>query len=137
MNKVRAALLLAGATGLLGAGLSAPALAATGSAATICNLEVLSLENFELEDNDGRDEIKVQLASTVHGPWNFWDGTFRSTSLNSPDRNFSGTLTVSLQEQDVVSKRTIDSFVTTCALGDHTVALTDNDGVYEMKYRIT
>ena len=138
MRKASAALLLAGATGVLTAGLSAPALAATEAAASVCTIEVLSLKANDLQEetNDG-DEIKVKLDDTMHGPWDFVHGQTRSASLNSPDEAFVNSVTVTLYEQDTVFRSKIDSFVSSCSVGDHTAVLSDSRALYTMTYRIT
>lgn len=139
IRAVAATAAMAAVTGLLGA-TAAQAAPATGSAAaasTVCTLEVLSITSRDLQESGG-DEIKLKLAETKYGPWDFnvvnW---VRNASLGSPTKAFTGTIEVALREVDAVTYTTIDSFVTGCSLGVHNAVMDNSNTIYELRYEIT
>ncbi len=112
--------------------------AGRASAAAVCNLEVLNLTANDLqEETNDDDEIKIVLGGTKFGPWDFVDNQFRSNSLLSPDKDFVGSMVVSVREVDALTYSTIDDFTAFCFPGDHNVVLSDDKAIYTMNYRIT
>lgn len=108
----------------------------SASAVSVCTLEVLSITSRDLQESGG-DEIKIKLAETKFGPWDFNNvDQPRNASLSRPTKAFIGTIEVALREVDAVTYTTIDSFVTSCSLGVHNVDLHNSNTIYEMSYEI-
>ncbi len=140
-KKASAGFLLAAATGLFTAGLSAPAQAAAGqaaAAAVVCNFDVNSLTVWDRqEENSDGDEIKFTLAGSWFGPWDYpVDNWERNASLNNPNKNFTGTLEMRLYEIDAVTRTEIDRFTTDCTVGTRDQLLENNDTIYEVNYTV-
>ena len=111
--------------------------AAPAHATPVCNLEVVSLTSWELNDNDGEDEIKIGLDSDIYGPWDMPDNWERNASLGQPDEDFVGSIDVTLYEQDL-TRQTIDVDPVSCAiLGNRTLSLDGNGAIYRMVVNIT
>jgi len=132
----RAAALFASAIGLAVGGVALTA--APAQAVPVCNLEVVSLTAWELNDNDGKDEIKIGLGNDpVYGPWDMWDDWTRNDSLGQLDEDYVGTVNVTLYEQDL-TRQTIDSDTVSCnILGNRTLELDGNGAIYRMVVKIT
>lgn len=133
----RTAALFAAAIGLVGGGVVLTA--APAQASHVCNLEVVSLTSWDLNDNDGTDEIKIELDNDLYGPWDMPDNWTRNASLGQPDKDFlgSGTVDVTLYEQDL-TRQTIDSDPVSCSiLGNRTLSLDGNGAIYRMVVNIT
>lgn len=136
-RKTRTALLLAGATALVGGAtllITAPAQAQANS---LCNFEVRSLTAWELQDGDGDDEIKFRLGDDTYGKFTFWDNWTRNNSLGFPDEDYHTTITFTLYEYDGVLRTTIDSDTVGCVVGTHTMDLSGAGAIYELEYRVT
>jgi len=130
----RTAALFAAATGLVGGGVALTA--APAQATTVCNLEVVSLTSWDLNDNDGQDEIKIELDNDLYGPWNMPDNWTRNASLGQIDKDFTTTVSVSLKEQDL-ARQTIDTDLVDCSiLGNRTLSLDGNGAIYRMVVNI-
>jgi hypothetical protein len=111
--------------------------AAPAHASTVCNLEVVSLTSWELDDNDGEDEIKIGLDNDIYGPWDMPDDWTRNASLGQIDEDFIGTVDVTLYEQDAL-RQTIDSDPVGCGiLGNRTLSLDSSQAIYRMVVNIT
>jgi hypothetical protein len=131
----RAAVFAASAAGVLTAGVLA--VAAPAQASQVCNLEVVSLTSWELNDGDGTDEIKIGLDNDIYGPWDMPDDWTRNDSLGQVDEDFTSTLDVTLYEQDV-TRQTIDTDTVTCgSLGRRTLSLDGRGAIYRMVVDIT
>jgi hypothetical protein len=138
MTKFRKALLLTGTAGLLTAGLSTPALTASAKVSTFCTIEVTRLEAMDLKEENGKDEIKIRLGDTWHGKYDFERvNQWRSESLNEPIENFSGSVTVTLYEVDLVTRTRIAGISVPCTRGNYTADFEGNGAGYEMKYTVT
>ena len=136
-RKTRAALLAATTTGLIGAGLAVTALPA--HATTVCNVDVVSVTAWELNDNDGKDEMKIRLGNSgsYQGPWDMWDDWTRNNSLGNLDEDFTGSIDVGVFEQDV-ARQTIDVDNISCnTLGQRTLSLDGNGAIYRMVVNVT
>jgi hypothetical protein len=125
----------AAAIGLVAGGVALTA--APAQATTVCNLEVVSLKSWDLNDNDGQDEIKIELGNDLYGPWDMPDDWTRSASLGQLDEDFLGSVDVTLFVQDV-TRQTIDSDPVSCSiLGNRTLSLDGNGAIYRMVVNIT
>lgn len=134
-NLARTAALFASTIGLAGGAVALTA--APAQAAVVCNLEVVSITSWELNDNDGQDEIKIGLDNDLYGPWDMPDDWTRNASLGQIDEDFVGTVDVTLYEQDV-TRSTIDSDPVGCGtLGNRTLSLDGNGAIYRMVVNIT
>ncbi len=127
----RATTLTVMATGLVG-GLAALT-AAPAQATTVCNVDIVSVKALDLNDNDGRDELKIKLGDSPYwGPFNFWDETYRSTSLGNLNKDFTSTVKLGLHEQDV-ARQTLDEYTIGCSiLGQRELVLEGNGAIYEV-----
>lgn len=131
----RAAALTAAALALAAGAVAV--VAAPAQASHVCNLEVVSLTSWELNDNDGNDEIKIGLGDDVYGPWDMPDNWERNASLGQPDEDFVGSIDVTLYEQDA-TRWTIDTDTVTCnILGNRTLSLDGRGAIYDMVVNIT
>ena len=136
-NGPRAALLAVATTGLVGAGLAVSV--APAHAVTVCNVDVVSVTAWELNDNDGKDEMKIRLGSSgsYQGPWDMWDDWMRNNSLGNLDEDFIGNIDVGLFEQDT-TRQTIDVDNISCTtLGERTLSLDGNGAIYRMVVNVT
>jgi hypothetical protein len=136
MNKRYPAVLLAGIAGLA---LVMPAMsAAPASAASICDVEVLSIQSYELVDGDGQDEIKFELGDDEYGPFSFPNNWIRNDSLGHPHERTSGSsVHFELWETEYPFTTTLGTRSLSCTNGDHESVLEKNGGGYILKYRTT
>jgi hypothetical protein len=132
----RTCALLAASTVLAG-GVSAAAVG-PAQAATVCNVKVVSVRAWDLNDNDGKDEMKIKIGDSPYwGPWDMRDDQFRSTSLGNLNKDFVGTVNVGVYEQDI-TRQTIDVDSVGCGtLGNVTLDLIGNGAIYEMVVNVT
>ena len=130
-RKTRAAILAAATTGLVGAGLAVTAVPA--QAVDVCHVHVESVTAWDLNDNDGEDEMKIKLGdSGYYGPWDMWDDWMRNDSLGTVHKDFTGSIDVGLYEQDA-TRQTIDVDNIGCSiLGERTLELDGNGAIYRM-----
>jgi hypothetical protein len=137
LNKRFPTLLLAAAAGI--GSIMLPMSVGPASAASLCKVEVLSIENFDLQDNDSQDEIKFELGDDEYGTFTFNFGQFRSTSLGSPiEITSNSSVYFEFWEKDSVVRSTIGTRWLTCNDGDHESApLNDSGAEYILKYRTT
>ena len=137
MNKRYPALLLAGAAGI--ASVLLPMSVAPASAASLCRVEILSIDNWELQDNDSQDEIRFELGDNEYGTFTYTLGQPRNVSLGRPTETTSNSsVWFKIWDKDSVVKTTIGTRWLTCNDGDHESApLDDNGGGYTLKYRTT
>lgn len=133
MNKRYPALLLAGAAGI--GSVVLPMSVAPASASSLCRVEVLSIDNYELQDNDSQDEIKFELGDSEYGTFTFTSGQFRGPSLGAPSETITGSsVYFRLWDKDSVVTTTIGTRWLTCNDGEHESApLNDNGGGYILK----
>src|SRR4051794_10495901 len=134
MNKRYPAMLLAAVAGI--GSVVLPMSVAPASATSLCKVEVTSIENYELQDNDAQDEIKFELGDDEYGTFTFNLGQFRSSSLGRPtETTANSSVWFKLWDKDSVVSTTIGTRWLTCNDGDHTSApLDDNGGGYILKY---
>lgn len=132
----RTSALLAASTVLAG-GVSAVAVA-PAQAAHVCNVKVVSVIAWDLNDNDGKDEMKIRIGDSPYwGPWDMWDNWYRSASLGNLNKDFVGTVNVGVYEQDL-ARQTIDVDAVGCTtLGNVTLDLIGNGAIYEMVVNVT
>lgn len=128
---VRAAALAAATSGLAAG--TAAITAAPAHATTVCNVDIVSVQAFDVNDGDGRDELKIKLGDSPYwGPFYFWDETYRSTSLGNLNKDFTGTVKLGLHEQDV-TRQTLDEYTIGCTvLGRRELVLEGNGALYEV-----
>lgn len=128
---VRSAAVLLATTGLAGG--AAAFTAAPAQAATVCNVDIVSVQAFDVNDRDGRDELKIKLGDSPYwGPFYFWDETYRSTSLGNLNKDFTSTVKLGLHEQDV-TRQTLDEYTIGCSvLGRRELTLEGNGAIYEV-----
>jgi hypothetical protein len=139
MKRTRAALALAGASGVLVAGLSGPALAAPAAAAGVCNLKVLSLQANDLneETRDG-DETRIELGDSRFGPYDFLDDQKRTASLGDVNEDFVGSIQVALVEDDLIGDDPIGAaFTQSCTPGTFTKVRSGSGAIYTLVYTVT
>ena len=134
MNKRYPAMLLAAVAGI--GSVVLPMSVAPASAASLCKIEVTSIDNYELQDNDSQDEIKFELGDDEYGTFTFNLGQFRSSSLGRPiETTANSSVWFKLWDKDSVVSTTIGTRWLTCNDGDHESApLDDNGGGYILKY---
>ena len=127
---------VAGSAGLVG-GLTAATIA-PAHAATVCNVKVVSVTAWDLNDNDGKDEMKIKIGDSPYwGPWDMWDNWTRNASLGNLNKDFTGSVDVGIYEQDL-TRQTIDVDPVNCTvLGNKTLALDGNGAIYRMVVNIT
>ena len=134
MNKRYPAMLLAAVAGI--GSVVLPMSVAPASAASLCRIEVTSIDNYELQDNDSQDEIKFELGDDEYGTFTSNLGQFRSSSLGRPiETTANSSVWFKLWDKDSVVSTTIGTRWLTCNDGDHESApLDDNGGGYILKY---
>lgn len=112
---------------------SAALLAAPAHATTVCNVDIVSVKARDVNDRDGRDELKIKLGDSPYwGPFHFWDETYRSTSLGNLNKDFTSTVKLGLHEQDV-ARQTLDEYTIGCSiLGQRELVLEGNGAIYEV-----
>lgn len=127
----RATALTLATTGLAAG--SAVLVAAPASATTVCNVDIVSVKARDVNDKDGRDEIKLKLGDSPYwGPFHFWDETYRSTSLGNLNKDFTSTVKLGLHEQDV-ARQTLDEYTIGCTiLGERPLVLEGKGAIYEV-----
>jgi hypothetical protein len=135
-RRLRTAAVGLAATALAG---GASAFAATPAhAATVCNVDIVSVKAWDLNDGDGRDEIKLKLGDSPYwGPYHFWDGTYRSTSLGNLNKDFTSTVKLGLHEQDV-ARQTLDEYTIGCTiLGERELLMEGKGAIYTVVVNTT
>jgi hypothetical protein len=132
---VRTAALLASAVGFVAGGLALTA--APAQASTVCNLDVVSITSWDLYSNGDDDNIKIELDNEMFGPWSMPDDWTRNASLGQVDKDYVGTIDVSLYHQGV-TRHLIDSDPVSCnILGNRTLELDGGGAIYRMVVNIT
>lgn len=126
----------AAAVGLVSSGLlggTAAVTAAPAHATTVCNVDIVSVKARDVNDRDGRDELKLKLGDSPYwGPFHFWDETYRSTSLGNLNKDFTSTVKLGVHEQDV-TRQTLDEYTIGCSiLGQRTLVMEGKGAIYEV-----
>jgi hypothetical protein len=126
----------AAAVGLVSSGLLGGAAALTAApahATTVCNVDIVSVKARDVNDRDGRDELKLKLGDSPYwGPFHFWDETYRSTSLGSLNKDFTSTVKLGVHEQDL-TRQTLDEYTIGCGiLGQRTLVMEGKGAIYEV-----
>lgn len=128
--------LIVATTGLAGG--AAAVTAGPANAADVCHVHVNSVTAWDLNDSDGKDEMKIKLGdSGYYGPWDMWDDWTRNASLGTVHKDFTGSVNVGIYEQDL-TRQTIDVDSVSCSiLGVRTLELDGNGAIYRMNVTVS
>jgi hypothetical protein len=119
------------ATGVMSTVAVASALA-TGSH---CKVKVTALKAWELQDGDGKDEIRFELGDNTYGTFTFTQGQKRTETLGYPyEVTSSSSVGFDIWERDYPFTKDIDTASLSCVDGSHNVELVGAGADYQLWY---
>ncbi len=137
MSKYRITALLAGvtiATGLM----STAAISSASATGSHCKVTATALKAWELQDGDGKDEIRFELGDNTYGTFTFTQGQKRTETLGHPYEVTSGSsVSFDIWERDYPFTKDIDTATLSCTDGSHHVELVGAGADYELWYTTT
>jgi hypothetical protein len=139
MNKHRITALLA-SVGLV-TGLMSTVSIAGASASSHCKVQVTQLRAWDVNDNDGQDEIRFSLDGTTYGTYTFNQGTIRNSSLGTVVKETTAShVAFEIWERDYPLTTTIDSVTLNCGsteIGSHSIDLVGHSAGYTLNYTVS
>ena len=120
----------------LAAGLMSTVAAESASATTPhCKVTVTKLKAWELQDGDGKDEIRFELGDNTYGTFTFTQGQARTETLGQPHEvTSSSSVHFDIWERDYPFTKDIDTASLSCTDGTHDVDLVGAGAEYTLWY---
>lgn len=131
---------LVGSIGLA-SGLVSAASIASAEASSHCKVQVTQLKAWDVNDNDGQDEIRFSLDGTTYGTYTFNQGTIRNSSLGTViEETTASHVAFEIWERDYPLTTTIDSVTLNCGsteVGKHSIDLVGHSAGYTLNYTVS
>jgi hypothetical protein len=126
---------LVASVGLASGLMSTVAAASASATSSHCKVEITKVKAWELQDGDGKDEIRFELGDDTYGTFNFTQGQVRTETLGHPHEvTTSSSVPFDIWERDYPFTKDIDTASLSCVDGGHNAELVGAGADYEVWY---